>query len=240
MGLASPDVDGPNGAGGWHPDPTGRFELRWHNGSSWTGDVATHGQRFLDPLAANAPASGDRNGRAVASFVIGLVCVAMAWVPFVFAAAAVASVAGLALGVLALRHPARLGRAMAVWGVVLSAAAIAALPAGWVLSMRVIDRLEAGSSPGPYEISIDDCDTARFSITLHGTITNRDDEPHGYDITVHYSVDGSLVASDRVATSTVQPGSSAPFVTIADHRVADGRVAECSIAEVSTDAFAGW
>jgi hypothetical protein len=35
----------------WYPDPTGRFEYRYHNGQAWTGDVSADGHRFLDPLA---------------------------------------------------------------------------------------------------------------------------------------------------------------------------------------------
>lgn len=240
MGLASPVVEGPSGAGGWHPDPTGRFELRWHNGSAWTGDVATHGQRFLDPLDRLPAAGGDRNGTAIASFVIGLVCISLAWVPFVFTVAAIASVVGVVLAAIALRHPARAGRALAAWGLVLSSTSMAALPVGWMLSARVIDRLERGATPGPYEISVDSCESGRFSITLHGSVTNRDDRPHAYAIRVHYLVDGAHVASDRATIDTVQPGSSADFVTIADYDVADGRIAECTIAEVSTNAFEPW
>ena len=35
---------------GWYPDPTGRFEYRYHNDQVWTADVASAGQRFVDPL----------------------------------------------------------------------------------------------------------------------------------------------------------------------------------------------
>ena len=233
-------MDDRNGVGGWHPDPTGRFELRWHNGVAWTGDVASDGHRFLDPLAAHPSPDGERNGRAVASLVIGLVCIVLAWVPFVFTVAAIASVAGAVLAVFALRHPQRLGRPMAIWGLALSVTSMAALPVGWWLSTRVIDRLERGSTPGPYEIAIDGCDTGRFSITLHGTITNRDSEAHGYAVTVHYLVDGALVASDRATTPSVEPGESVDFVTIGDHEVQNGRTAECRIAEVTTDSIIGW
>ena len=37
---------------GWYPDPSGRFEFRFHNGSLWTADVSTNGQRYVDPLGA--------------------------------------------------------------------------------------------------------------------------------------------------------------------------------------------
>lgn len=37
---------------GWYPDPSGRHERRWFDGSSWTADVATGGGRSLDTTAA--------------------------------------------------------------------------------------------------------------------------------------------------------------------------------------------
>lgn len=35
---------------GWHPDPSGRFEHRWHDGQNWTSNVATRGQQYDDPI----------------------------------------------------------------------------------------------------------------------------------------------------------------------------------------------
>lgn len=37
----------------WYPDPTKRFEFRYHNGQAWTGDVSADGHRFLDPLPSS-------------------------------------------------------------------------------------------------------------------------------------------------------------------------------------------
>jgi hypothetical protein len=45
------------GTPGWYPDPFRRFELRYFNGQRWTGDVSTHGNRMIDPVAAMAPAA---------------------------------------------------------------------------------------------------------------------------------------------------------------------------------------
>lgn len=39
---------------GWHPDPEGRFEYRYYNGTAWTGDVAVGGRRYVD-LPATQP-----------------------------------------------------------------------------------------------------------------------------------------------------------------------------------------
>lgn len=49
-------VTGGTGSGGsppfsppaWHPDPSGRFQYRWWNGSEWTSQVATDGQHLID------------------------------------------------------------------------------------------------------------------------------------------------------------------------------------------------
>lgn len=35
---------------GWHPDPAGRAEERWWDGTTWTADVRTSGQVSADPL----------------------------------------------------------------------------------------------------------------------------------------------------------------------------------------------
>jgi len=39
-------------AAGWYPDPTGRFELRWFDGTTWSPSVSRAGQQFLDELNA--------------------------------------------------------------------------------------------------------------------------------------------------------------------------------------------
>ena len=50
-----PTTRAPNNPGlnppGWYNDPAGRFEYRYHNGAVWTSDVASHGQRYVDPMA---------------------------------------------------------------------------------------------------------------------------------------------------------------------------------------------
>ena len=36
-------------APGWHPDPSGRWQLRWWDGTSWTDHVANGGRVTSDP-----------------------------------------------------------------------------------------------------------------------------------------------------------------------------------------------
>ncbi len=37
---------------GWHPDPFGRHEYRWWDGTRWTEQVASHGRQGVDPAVA--------------------------------------------------------------------------------------------------------------------------------------------------------------------------------------------
>ena len=36
----------------WHPDPTGRHQLRYWDGNAWTDHVSTNGQSGVDPMSA--------------------------------------------------------------------------------------------------------------------------------------------------------------------------------------------
>ncbi len=45
-GTAAPQA--PQGA--WHPDPSGRHELRWFDGHQWTASVSDAGVRATDPV----------------------------------------------------------------------------------------------------------------------------------------------------------------------------------------------
>src|SRR5437667_9272114 len=36
-------------AANWYPDPFGRHELRYHDGTQWTEHVSSHGKQSVDP-----------------------------------------------------------------------------------------------------------------------------------------------------------------------------------------------
>lgn len=47
-------------APGWYPDPTGRFELRYFDGATWSSSVSRAGQQFVDiPPGQPAPLEAD-------------------------------------------------------------------------------------------------------------------------------------------------------------------------------------
>ncbi len=115
---------------GWYPDPTGRFEYRYHNDEVWTADVASGGRRFVDPASAGAGVGTrtGRNGLAVAGMVCGIVAVVIAWVPFVAVLGLITAIVGLALSIPALARSRETGsrRGFAIAGIVTSAFGLAA------------------------------------------------------------------------------------------------------------------
>ena len=58
---------------GWYPDPLGRYDLRWFNGTSWTADVSTNGTRHVDPQGVDTPAGRRRRKWPWAVLVVLLV-----------------------------------------------------------------------------------------------------------------------------------------------------------------------
>jgi hypothetical protein len=56
--TAAPDVPAA-WAPDWYPDPTGRHEVRYFDGTSWTEHVANNGLSALDPIADGAPVMTD-------------------------------------------------------------------------------------------------------------------------------------------------------------------------------------
>jgi uncharacterized protein YxjI len=40
---------------GWYPDPYGRHETRWWDGTRWTEHAASHGRQVVDPPSGGAP-----------------------------------------------------------------------------------------------------------------------------------------------------------------------------------------
>lgn len=61
-------------ASGWHPDPTGRFELRLWSGREWTSQVHTNGVTTVDSFDPDAPWPGVASSGAETS-LLGLASV---------------------------------------------------------------------------------------------------------------------------------------------------------------------
>ena len=156
-------VSDPLGPAGWHPDPTGRYEYRYFNGQQWTGDVSTHGQRFID--SGGPPTSqherGPSRGMAIAAFVVGLLALFLSWIPFVFLLGGAGAITAFVFGVLGTRAAARnqrYGQGYAIAGIVLSVLALAMCTVGFLFTRVVLREVNAYLDPGPHEVSITVCD----------------------------------------------------------------------------------
>ena len=45
--MSETDSHGPN----WYPDPMGKHEYRWFDGTNWTDQVSSHGKTSVDPIS---------------------------------------------------------------------------------------------------------------------------------------------------------------------------------------------
>lgn len=209
----------PLGPAGWHPDPTGRYEYRYFNGQQWTGDVSTHGQRFID--SGGPPTSqherGPSRGMAIAAFVVGLLALFLSWIPFVFVLGGAGAITAFVFGVLGTRAAARnqrYGQGYAIAGIVLSVLALAMCTVGFLFTRVVLREVNAYLDPGPHEVSITVCDMGpQTGLHMEGTIRNDDTKSHRYEVTVEYRFASGTAANENINVPTVDPGSTATFTS---------------------------
>lgn len=211
-------MSSPLGPAGWHPDPVGRYEYRYYNGSQWTADVSVRGQRFVDPAGVpmwTPVQTPPKRGFAVASFVIGLVALAGAWLPFVFVIAAAGAVTAIVFGVLGLRAASRSGghgRGFATTGMVLSVLALPVCLVGWSFTRTVLREIDQYADPGPYSVELTRCDVSDSApLSMEGTIRNDDAVTHTYSIDLEFVFTNGDTARQTVAVRDVPPGETETF-----------------------------
>jgi Protein of unknown function (DUF2510) len=243
-----PTNPGPNNPG-WYNDPAGRFEYRYHNGALWTSDVASHGQRYVDPMApgggppvphsqppgyAAASESGSsRNGIAVAAMVCGIVSVALGWIPVLFVIGAVLAVLAIIFGIVGIGRARTTGRrkGFAITGLVMGSVGVLAAAGGFVLTIvmfRAIDRYE---NPPESTASIESCvvDAGRARAT--GELRNDGTRSSRFTVYVEFRGLPSGPTIERVATlRSVPPGGTAQFAV--DNRF-EADAVECEITAVN-------
>lgn len=224
---------------GWQPDPTGRYEYRWHNGHGWTGDVAVGGRHFVDPLGASA-LTVRRAGRrpAIVGLVIGLCSLAVAWLPLLFAASIVGGVVASLLAGVALRRAGsdQSTRSLARGAFAASAVALALSVVGAFLTVRFSDDfigLASPIDPDDYRATVTECASDGNLIIVRGAIENLGTEERDFELTVS-AVDATGAEVDRSRTTVrdVTPGERGDFVASGTA----GHVAPltCSVDEVTT------
>jgi hypothetical protein len=241
----------------WHPDPTGRFEFRFHNGRAWTGDVSVDGNRFLDPLRrpdagpdgpagfTNVPfqrSSGTGNARA--AFVLGLCSFLVAWVPFLCFLGMAGAIIALVFGIGFLRRerterarqgqkdPRAPGHGYALAGVILAPLALLLSGVGIWLSMVAFDRVQAFTEVGNYATKDVSCNVDHSLATYTGTITNLSSSTRSYDITIEFLRSGTSVQLylQNTAVGDVAPGATKTYVV---NKVVNQPTLDCAIASVT-------
>jgi hypothetical protein len=236
---------------GWYPDPTGRFEYRYHNGQTWTADVATGGQRYVDPVSgppglrppampgpsgpvgpSGAPVRRAGNGLALAGMVCGIVGLVTGWVPFFGIIGIVASIVGLSLSIPGLRRSRESGerRSFAITGIITSILGILVGVVGIVLTVLLFREVQRFESPGPYDAKLESCTVEDGYLVARGELTNTSSKTRDYTVLVHLDVG----VQRRVEVDDVAAGATAPFVARSERAVFDERDAgSCEISDVN-------
>ena len=198
---------------GWFPDPLGRYEHRYFNGTSWTSDVSVAGERFVDPLGASSGPTSDasRNTAATASVVLGSVGLAISFVPFVVVAGLALVVLALVFGIRGLRQSRTTGtgRTASIAGIVMGGLGLAACVVGAALTVMVWNEVVAFAEPGPFEVEVTGCEVDSRVVEVSGTLTNLDDERRDYTLFVEVDDRTEIVALDDV-----EAGSTATWGTV--------------------------
>jgi hypothetical protein len=170
---------------GWFPDPLGRYDHRWFNGTSWTSDVSTDGRRLVDPLGISpGPSAPARNRPATVSVVCGLIGVAIAWIPIVVVAGFVLAVVAIVAGIRGVRsgRSSGVGTGRATAGLIIGIAALLASVVGVILSVVVFREVIDFVEPGPRFVDEVTCEVDGRDVTVTGTIQNLDDTAHSYTV----------------------------------------------------------
>jgi hypothetical protein len=228
---------------GWFPDPLGRYEFRYHNGQHWTSDVASGGNRTVDPLGVAPtpwpPATGgaptpDRPGRgfAIAALVLGIAAVLTSWIPFVVVLGLAATVLAIVFGVIGRRRSRVAGQpsGVATAGLALGVIAVPMVVLGAFLTQRTWTEVQAYLEPGPHIITTDDpCTIDDDVVTYTGTIENLSDRDRGYTVQVRIRVDDRRSVLRQVTVDEIAAGETG------DWRMASlvsGTSVECRVDDV--------
>lgn len=198
---------------GWFPDPYGRYEYRWFNGTSWTADVSSRGERFVDPygVVATVP-SRSRNGVATASLVLGVIAVLIAWLPVIFAIGIVLAIIAIALGVSARGRAKANGETSgaATAGIVTGAIALVTSLFGIWLTVITVRELTSFVNPGDNAAEVTDCTFDARSTTVEATLTNLSTTERDYTVfaaSVGNDPDAAFVES----VNDVEPNETRSF-----------------------------
>jgi hypothetical protein len=230
---------------GWFNDPAGRFEYRYHNGATWTSDVASNGQRYVDPVAPSGgppvpsstppghAANGSSNGIAVAALVCGIVSVVVGWIPVLFAIGAVLAVLAIIFGIVGLRRARSSGRrrGLAITGLVTGSIGVPVAVLGLVFTIVVFRAIDRYENPPASTSSIESCVIESGRARAEGELRNDGTRSSRFTVSVVFRGVPSGPSRERlVSVRSTPPGETTRFVV--DQRLEADDV-ECTITDVN-------
>ena len=218
-----PHPNAPSYAAAWYPDPTNRFDFRYHNGHDWTGDASTDGHRYVDPITAhtagaaprrNAQAANGSNGKAVGAFVLSLSTLFLGWIPFLCAFAAIAGILAVVFGLRSLseirRTQRRAGRGFAIAALIIVPFGFAACGLGVWLTSMTISEFDRYVNIGAYTVTTERCEVTDGVAHFVGSITNDSTKAHAYQLEVEFLKTGTEndIGSTILDLPLTEPGAS--------------------------------
>jgi Protein of unknown function (DUF2510) len=241
---------------GWYADPLRRFDLRYYNGAAWTADVSTDGNRFVDPLGIELGAehrsldhrNADHrspggsppsratatNGAATAAMVLGIIAVAIAWLPFVVVFGVIAAVLALTFGALGVRRSTEsgIGRSRAVVGLATGSCALVAAALGAVLTFVVLDVYDAYLDPAPNDVTVTSCEVVGSRAIASGSLENLGTDVSDFSVLIGFVRAGTdnPQRTGRALLDDVEPGRRVEFGV---ERQVDLDDVDCIVIEVT-------
>jgi hypothetical protein len=230
---------------GWHNDPAGRFEFRYHNGATWTSDVSSNGQRYVDPIAPSGgppvpfstppghAAHGGSNGIAIAALVCGIVSVVVGWMPFLFAVGAVLAVLAIIFGIVGLRNARASGRRRghAIAGLVTGSVGVFVAVGGLVLTIVLFRAIDHFEHPPASTSSIESCVVESGRARAEGELRNDGTRSSRFTVIVVFRGEPSGPTREGfVSIRSTPPGETTTFVV--DQRL-DAEAVDCEITDVN-------
>ena len=215
---------------GWYADPLRRFELRYYNGTAWTADVSTRGDRFVDPMGldvgpatqprndsprSSSPGSTNSNSPATAAMVLGIIAITIAWLPFIVVLGTAAGILAIVFGAVGLRRagPSGDGRSRAIVGVITGSSALVAAVIGFFLTFIVYDVYDDYADPGPNDVAITSCEIVGSRATATGTLENLGADTADFSVLIGFVRPGTdnPHRTSRVVLDEVGAGEIAQF-----------------------------
>ena len=192
---------------GWFPDPLGRYEHRYFNGSVWTADVSNGGSRLVDPhgTAPQVSAGGafpppfgavgavhggheppPSNGIAVAAMVCGIIAALIAWIPLLVIGGLILAILAVVFGIQGLKRArtSERGRGFAIAGLVTGVVGLLLSVVGIWFTVVVWREVMAFVEPGPVSTELVECRSDGVVVDAAGTLTNRSDKRRDYTLFV--------------------------------------------------------